>query len=315
MLQRVLPSCEGAAAQSRFVTIDQDGLRAFAPNLAALLPREMRHSPHHWLGKGEETLVYFLMLDAINFGSGFFGHLKPYRGETGYFAVATALRDWFSRSGAPGSRDLQAITAGSIAIALEQEPQGELQTLFGWFAQALNELGRFIETDLGGKPGNLLTQTKSDAAAMVDLLCAMPMFRDVSILDGQEVVILKRAQIFVHDFAIAGAEDGTCDIRGLEHLTVFADNMLPFVLEAFGVLRYHPDVAARVANGAFAPGERAEIELRANSIWACELLRRALAASGIVTIAREIDFALWNAGVNLPVTAGRRPHICKTVYY
>jgi hypothetical protein len=303
------------ANRSQLVTIDEAGLRAFAPKLAALLPRKMRHSPHHWLGKGEETLSYFLVLDAINFGSGFFDHLQPYRGETGYFAVATALRDSFSRNGAPSARALQAITGGAIAALLEQEPQPETKTLFVWFAQALGELGRFIEGDLSGKPGNLLAQSKSNAAAIVDLLWRMKMFRDVSVMAGQDVVLLKRAQIFVHDLAVASAEDKYCDITGLDALTVFADNMLPFALEAFGVLRYHPHLAAQIANGSFQPGESGEVELRANSIWACELLRRELAASGIVTSAREIDFALWNAGCDLRITASKRPHICRTIYY
>jgi hypothetical protein len=91
--------------------------------------------------------------------------------------------------------------------------------------------------------------------------------------------------------------------------------MLPFALEAFGVLRYHPDLAAQVSNGSFQPGERGEVELRANSIWACELLRRELAASGVTAAAREIDFALWNAGCELPITAEHRPHVCPTIFY
>jgi len=317
MIEQVLPSCRRVAERARLVTIDEGALAGFAARIAPLLPRAMTHTAHHFAGDVEQTVGYFLVLDALNFGSGFFAHYRPYRGEEGYFALATALRDWFAERGQPGPAALQAIDAAEVSHILGQDPESvPLRPFIGWAVEALHQLGHFIETDLDGRCANLLTQGNHQADDMVALLCRMPMFRDVASLGGEEVWLLKLAQILVHDTAIAGAERGLFAIEGLEHLTVFADNMLPFVLEANGVLRYHPALSRRIGRGeTLRAGIRAEIELRAVSLHACELLRVELARRGVDASAREVDFALWNAGVETPESGDHRLHLCETWFY
>ncbi|MDB5709441.1 MAG: hypothetical protein JWL96_1511 [Sphingomonas bacterium] len=317
MIERVLPSCRRVAETARLVTIDEVALPRFAERIAPLLPEAMTHTPHHFAGDVEQTVGYFLVLDALNFGSGFFAHYRSYRGEKGYFALATALRDWFAERGAPTPAALQAIDAAEMSHILGQDPaSAPLRPFIGWAVEALRELGHFIETDLNGRCANMLTYGNHQADDMVALLCRMPMFRDVSHLAGEEVWLLKRAQILVHDTAIAGAERGLFEIHGLDRLTVFADNMLPFVLEANGVLRYHPALSHRIGRGeTLRPGSRAEIELRAVSVHVCELLRLELAQRGVIATARAIDFALWNAGVATPERGDHRLHLCQTWFY
>ncbi|MDB5582079.1 MAG: hypothetical protein JWR80_7255, partial [Bradyrhizobium sp.] len=253
----------------------------------------------------------------LNFGSGFFAHYRPYRGEEGYFALATALRDWFAEKGQPTPATLLAIGAAEVSRILGQDPASvPLRPFIGWAVEALHQLGRFIDIDLNGRCANLLACGSHQADDMVALLCRMPMFRDVSHLAGEEVWLLKRAQILVHDTAIAGTERGLFEIHDLDRLTVFADNMLPFVLEANGVLRYHPALSRRIGEGeTLRPGSRAEIELRAVSVHACELLRLELARCGRAASARGIDFALWNAGVATPESGDHRLHLCETYFY
>jgi len=271
----------------------------------------MRHTPHHLVGRGEETLAYFLVLDALNFGSAFMPDLAPYRGERDYFALAASVRDWFVSEGVPTAAMLRAVDADTMRARMAQDPNNRaLDLLFTWQAQALHELATFLDDVLVGRYANLLTLSQRRADAIVDLLTRMPMFRDVATLDGRDVPILKRAQILVHDLAIAATDDAFCAIDGLEDLTAFADNMLPFVLEAHGVLRYDPALAARIRTGELTAGERVEVELRAASIVACERLA-AILGVGV----REVDYALWNAGVALEHTIATRPHICRTIYY
>jgi hypothetical protein len=317
MLEQVLPSCRAVAETAQLVTIDETALAAFAGPIARLLPRKMRHTPHHFIADFPETTGYFLMLDALNFGSGFFAHYAPYRGEEGYYALATALRDWVRNEGLPSCEALQAIDVATVARMLGQDPDhAALARFLGWAVEALRELGRFVAAELDGVYANLLAATKLDATAMVALLCRMPMFRDVAALDGAEVWLLKRAQILVHDLAIAGTQSGLFAITGLERLTVFADNMLPYVLEANGVLRYDPALSRQIGAGELLEaGSRAEIELRAVTVHACELLRRALVAAGHDITARELDFALWNCGVATPEEGDHRLHLCETWFY
>lgn len=317
MLDRVLPSCRAVAENAQYVTIDEAALARFAGPIAALLPRKMRHTPHHFSADYQPMTAYYLILDALNFGSGFFAHYTPYRGETGYYALATALRDWFHAEGTPDPRLLRTIDAATVARILGQDPGNvPLGRFLDWAGEALRELGGFVDDELDGYYPNLLALGAMQADGIVTQLARMAMFRDVATLDGEDVWLLKRAQIFVHDLAIAGAQRGLFEIGGLDRLTVFADNMLPFVLEANGVLRYDTDLARRIGAGELLePGSRAEIELRAVTVHACELLRQALVASGHAITARELDFALWNCGVATPEEGDHRLHLCETWWY
>ena len=69
----------------------------------------------------------------------------------------------------------------------------------------------------------------------------MPFFRDAG--------FYKRAQIVASDLALAGL----AEFSDLDRLTIFADNLVPHVLRVDGVLRYHPDLAARIDAGELIP--------------------------------------------------------------
>jgi hypothetical protein len=79
----------------------------------------------------------------------------------------------------------------------------------------------------------------------------------------------KRAQIAANDLALAGV----ASFADIDRLTVFADNLVPHVLRIDGVLRYDPELAARVDAGCcYTPAARWEREIRACAVHACELL-------------------------------------------
>lgn len=80
-------------------------------------------------------------------------------------------------------------------------------------------------------------------------------------------------------------------------LTAFADYKLPQVLRHIGVLRYTGDLSERVDRGILLEsGSPEEVEIRANTLWAVELIRRKLRESGNNLRAFEIDWILWNLG-------------------
>ncbi|GAC1615531.1 MAG: hypothetical protein NVS4B7_08080 [Ktedonobacteraceae bacterium] len=60
-------------------------------------------------------------------------------------------------------------------------------------------------------------------------------------------------------------------------------------------------------------GSEEEVELRAATIWACELLRREMAKQGHILTAAEIDLQLWLMGQH---SSEMRPyHRTRTIYY
>jgi hypothetical protein len=129
------------------------------------------------------------------------------------------------------------------------------------------------------------------------------------------VPLLKRAQICVADLHAAFEGQGWGAFDDLDQLTAFADYKLPQLLRAHGALVYAPELAAAVDSYTEIPaGSDEEIEIRAATIWAVELLRRALAARGVSRTASAIDYRLWVESQT--ATPDMRPyHRTRTVYY
>lgn len=70
------------------------------PEYAVNLRLEQAQAPsidsrYHYVGDTQTTVAYFLTLDTVNFGSGYFPHLRKRPGLSGYFTIATALKERF----------------------------------------------------------------------------------------------------------------------------------------------------------------------------------------------------------------------------
>ena len=81
------------------------------------------------------------------------------------------------------------------------------------------------------------------------------------------------------------------------------------MLRVDGVLRYGPELAARIDAGELLPQGRAEREIRGCALHACELLAE---RTGLPP--RELDIRLWNRGQAREYKAVPR-HRTRSVYY
>jgi hypothetical protein len=98
-------------------------------------------------------------------------------------------------------------------------------------------------------------------------------------------------------------------------LTAFADYKLPQLLRYQGVMVYAPELAAQVdAYQEIAAGSAPEVEIRAATIWAVELIRRALAERNLIRSASELDYRLWSES-QAPTPDMRPYHRTRTIYY
>jgi hypothetical protein len=136
------------------------------------------------------------------------------------------------------------------------------------------------------------------ALDLVRLLAdVLPSFRDSAEYQGKKVFFYKRAQIFVADLFGALQGKGLGFFHDLDELTAFADYKVPQVLRRLGILRYGKALAQKIDRYALLEaGSGEEIEIRANTIWAVELIRQELCARGKNLKAMEIDWILWNLG-------------------
>ena len=85
----VRSECARIAARARFVRVDLDRLGDVEPGPAPELDPER----HFLEGSRADVVAYLLVLDTINFGSGWFPTLRKREGGSGYFTVAWALAD------------------------------------------------------------------------------------------------------------------------------------------------------------------------------------------------------------------------------
>ena len=289
----VRESCARIAAQARSVTIDLDALAALEPG-----PAPAADAERHLLDAAPRDVAsYFLTLDTINFGSGWFPTLRKridHHGHpvSGYFTVAWSVADRFRAAGPWSNAGLRAMRTEEIADTLGQPRDHELMALY---AQALRDLGRF----LGDRHAlDLVTQSGGSAAALARTLASgMALYDDRG--------FWKRAQIVPSNLALAGV----AEFSDLDRLTIFADNLVPHVLRCSGVLVYTDGLAALVDAGRpLRPGPQ-EREIRACAVHACELLSE---RTGLAP--RELDVRLWTRGQDPDIKARPR-HRCRCVAY
>ena len=187
--------------------------------------------------------------------------------------------------------------------------------LMGLFAQALNDLGAWLGGRYDDDPLGPIADAGHSAARLVNLLAAMPYFRDVSSYQGVEVPLYKRAQLLAADLAIAFAGQGPGEFHDLDRLTIFADNLVPHVLRVDGLLEYDADLLGRIDHGELIPaGSPEEVEIRAVAVHAVERIVTELRAADIPATARELDYLLWNRGQGPSYKAQPR-HRTRTVFY
>jgi hypothetical protein len=275
------------AAAARHVSIDLDRLDAIEPAPPPVLDPER----HYLEGSRADVAAYLLVLDSINFGSGWFPTLRKRPGCSGYYTVAWALADRWRAEGPWPNEELRAMTGPGIGRVLGQDERHELMALY---AEALRDLGVF----LGQRSAlEVVSEAEGSAQRLAQSLTAMPFFDDKG--------FWKRAQITPNDFQLAGV----AEFGDIDRLTIFADNLVPHVLRVDGVLCYDDALAARIDSGELlAPGDE-EHEIRACAVHACELIAERMGVPP-----RILDVWLWNRGQGERYKSRPR-HRTRTVFY
>ncbi|KAF6259077.1 hypothetical protein COO60DRAFT_1270304 [Scenedesmus sp. NREL 46B-D3] len=262
----------------------------------------------HFCDGGPLTAQYLLVVDSLNFC---------------FWPDAELQYEHL----AGGVKCLQGPRCISAARLAEIDGPG-VQQLLGWHrelpeqderARLLREVGAGLLQHFQGQAAELVTAAGQSAVALVQLLTAhFPGFRDHSIYKGRQVFFYKRAQIFVGDVYGAFAGKGLGCFHDVDQLTMFADYRVPVVLRLMGLLQYSPELQQQVEGmQELASGSEAEIELRAASIVAVELLKDAANAQLLQPpqlLSIQLDWWLWHEGERM--RAQHPPHHrTMTIYY
>jgi putative queuosine salvage protein len=284
LCEEVRRYCAQVAASARWVWVDASA-GFVEPGVAGLDP-----DVHLLDAPPQDVARYVLIMDAVNFGSGWFPTLAPYD-EPATDAISRRLSAHARERGRPWTAaELRALDAGAVGAVLDQDPAHEL---IGLYAEALRQLGGW----LGDRPALAVIAGSADQLAR-SLARGMPFFDDRG--------FYKRAQIAANDLALAGV----AEFPDIDCLTVFADNLVPHVLRLDGVLIYDDALARAIDAGELLPaGSDQEREIRACAVHACELLAR---RAGVPP--RTLDNWFWNRGRHPPYSE-RPAHLTRTVFY
>ena len=317
IFDRIRSSCREVAEQATCIRINYEQI----PTYAASLPVERVADPQldpacHYLGRRENTASFLLTLNAINFGSGYFPHLRKRPGMSGYFTMAYSLADVYHRQGPVSAEQLGQMTVDDCTRLFDQDPDNPVaRELMQHFAAALNDLGRFILDRFNGSFTALIESADSSAGRLVQLLKKMPYFNDTAVYHSTEVQFFKRAQISAADLSLAFGGAGWGYFADLDQMTIFADNLVPHVLRIDNILMYEESLLHRINEGILIPsGSIEEIEIRACAVHAVELIKQHLVASGSRITSPALDNFLWNRGQQSDYKARPR-HRTRCVFY
>jgi hypothetical protein len=321
----VLSSTRQVVEQGEYVWIDREEIKLLVHqwiqhNKESAITPPSWYEQYHFFDGTERTVNWILALDALNFC--FWAEKDQprwtieYHGETlnGYMAEAAALKRAVEEDDIPlwDATYLTTISEKTLAHIFRGE---QTIPLFEQRLQNIREVGRVLLAQFDGQFIHAIEQAEHNAVKLALLLAQdFPSFNDIAFYRNQRICFLKRAQICVADLygAFGGKSWGA--FTDLHQLTAFADYKLPQVLRHLKVLEYHPTLAKRIDNQELLEaGSEEEIELRASTVWACELLRREMIHQDHPVTAAEIDLRLWLLGQQS--NAMQPYHRTRTIYY
>lgn len=203
--------------------------------------------------------------------------------------------------------DLQKVLEGNIEIPLFQNR-----------LQLLRDLGNGVLDRFSGSFTAIADKGKNDALGIVKVLVdELPtVFRDEADYYGSKVKFYKRVQLVpahLDDLSKFGLIPRS--ISRIKELTAFADYKVPQLLRKFGILEYSDKLADIVDNKTeIAEESEEEIEIRANTIWAIELVTRIVEERFPQATPAKVDGIFWFRG-QVKSSDDKPYHRTKTIWY
>ncbi|KAI9182956.1 hypothetical protein H9P43_003872 [Blastocladiella emersonii ATCC 22665] len=335
--QLVLATTERVVAAAEHVRVVSDPValdRAAHTILAGL--RKQRFSPATWRTHplhpsvaDDAAAEFIFFLDLMNFSFWHDDDTKPYtvayqgKRYTGYWSLCAAIM----RALDEGVRITEAKVMRDVSEeTLRRVFRGETDTqisLFDERLKAIREAGDVLMTRFNGSFVNLIREANGSVQSLMRLVLEhFPTFRDETTYRGERVAIYKRLQILPGDVWACFEGAGLGAFRDIDSLTMLADYRVPQALVHLGLLEYSPALLARLQDPAhrLASGDPVEVEIRAGSVWAVEVVRRR-----IVEMIEEgekaptavlLDFFLWDYAKTHPEDMAHIPiHRTRGIFY
>jgi hypothetical protein len=293
------------AERAVHVRINYDRLDAYVKTLPQNPPANVFDRDNHFIGTNEQTAAFVMILDALNFGSGY----KPYLKKEGftlkngslYFTVANGLKSAFESG--------TTVNEENIADILGLPSEGRYSQEFAAHTrQSLRELFSLVNH---GEFYDFVKGCDGSVSACVKKITQLPLFQDSHNYKGGKIGIYKRAQILAADLHLAFGHLGEVIFYDVDQLTMFADNAVPHVLNTDGILTYSDELSEDIANGTLLQsGSEQEIEIRACAAHVVEVLAKKMALR-----AMDVDHILWHRSSENHIYKASPTHLTLTTDY
>lgn len=261
--------------------------------------------PGHPPADHKHLIDYIFLIDSLNFS---FWSDTPctINGKRGYAGFVSALSKC--------ERIWDPLVYGYLNFEEVQDlfktDQGECLPMCKERWEIMTSNAHILKDRFDGTARRILEMADFDAIRIVEIITEnFPNFNDTADYKGQSVSFHKRAQIFVADvYSAVGCPDF---IKNIEKLTMFADYRVPQVLLSMNILIYSDRLLRTLEERLLVCGEPMEVEIRAASIQAVELLCKKMGKCAFA-----IDYALWDyAGDHWEQVNSFSIHKIRTIYY
>ena len=314
---QILSSIKYVVDNSKYVHINEDNI-----NKAINLLNTSENKKQSWLDSNnldiktltqKEIIIYFILCESLNF-SFWNSDIKWkiefkkewYSGSFGlFYAIEKAIKNGHNLLNIDylenlTEKGLNEILKGTTTIPMLKERYKIIKQL----AKELKQSNNFEN----------ITNSHTDIELLNNIINNFSNFRDISIYKGKEIYFFKRAILLVEDLSL-NIDSLKENIKNIDNMIGCADYKIPQVLRHLGILEYSNSLAAIIDNKKeLKHDSEMEIEIRANMLYAIELIKEKLHQKGINMNSLEIDNALWLLSKNKEYKE-KPHHLTKTIYY
>jgi len=297
-MSEVLETTKFVVDNARHVKINQKKITEFCNNFEeSYISHWIKQGPYDLTKLNDEDKLHFLLVfNSTSFS--YWGEPKwtiDYHGEKcdGSWGMIAALgknlenkvpllnMKWLS---AMDEKEFEKITKGNVKIPLLKER-----------VQILREVAAIVAQKYNGNFSLFFKEANGDAMKLLShIITTFPSFNDSSPYKGKTVYFHKRAQLLVSDIyqLFNGCDYGK--LKNINQLTACADYKIPWILRKLGILSYSESLAQKVDNKMeILHGSEEEVEIRAGTIWANELIKQKLRKKIPTIDSIHINDHLW----------------------
>ncbi|CAO3613519.1 unnamed protein product [Cunninghamella echinulata] len=244
-----------------------------------------------------------------------------YKGNsyTGYWSLCAAINKALD-NGIPITKPsyLQQASNEELASIFKSDTIEEISLLSDRI-QLMKQAGQVLCQHFNGSFLYCIQKANHSAQSLIDIILEhFPSFRDIHEFKGRKVYILKRAQILVADIWACFDGKSYGEFKDIDSITMFADYRVPQALYHLNLLEYTTELKNKLKNREILlSGSPEEIEIRGNSIWSVELVRRhiqSLSPKNHIN-AILIDFYIWDLAKEIQTDFIIPTHCTRSVYY